>query len=43
MMSLMICTAYKILCDEMEKNEMGGACSVYGVEERGIQCFGGET
>jgi len=26
-----------------EKNEMGGACSVYGGEERRIQGFGGET
>jgi hypothetical protein len=25
------------------KNEMGGACSVYGREERRIQGFGGET
>jgi len=29
--------------DEIEKNEMGGACSVYGGEERRIQGFGGET
>jgi len=27
----------------MEKNEMGGACSAHGVEERCIQDFGGET
>jgi len=26
-----------------EKNEMGGACSTYGGEERRIQSFGGET
>jgi len=25
------------------ENEMGGACSTYGGEERGIQGFGGET
>ena len=25
------------------KNEMGGACSTYGEEERCIQLFGGET
>jgi len=25
------------------KNEMGGACSAHGGEERCIQCFGGET
>jgi len=29
--------------DQIEKNEMGGACSVYGGEERCIQGFGGET
>jgi len=27
----------------IEKNEMGGACSVYGGGEKLIQCFGGET
>jgi hypothetical protein len=27
----------------MEYNEMGGACSTYGGEERHIQGFGGET
>jgi hypothetical protein len=27
----------------IEKNEMGGACSTYGGEERCIQCFGVET
>jgi hypothetical protein len=27
----------------IEKNEMGGACSAYGGEERRIQGFGGET
>jgi hypothetical protein len=26
----------------MEKNEMGGACSAYGGEERCVQDFGGE-
>jgi len=26
---------------QIEKNEMGGACSMYGVEERCIQGFGG--
>ena len=30
------------LGDQM-KNEMGGACSMYGGQERCIQCFGGET
>ena len=29
--------------DKIEKNEMGGACSTYGGEERCIQGFGGET
>jgi len=27
--------------DKIEKNEMGGACSVYGGEERRMQGFGG--
>ena len=29
--------------DNIEKNEMGGACSAYGGEERRIQGFGGQT
>ena len=29
-------------CDKIEKNEMGGACSAYGGEERRMQGFGGE-
>jgi len=29
------------LDDEIENNEMGGACSAYGEEERRIQGFGG--
>jgi len=29
--------------DKIEKNEMGGACSAYGGEERLIQGFGGDT
>ena len=28
---------------QIEKNEMGGACSTYRGEERCIQVFGGET
>jgi hypothetical protein len=28
---------------KMDKNEMGGACSAYGGEERLIQGFGGKT
>jgi hypothetical protein len=29
--------------DQIEKNEMGGACNTYGGEERCIQGFGGKT
>ena len=29
--------------DQFEKNEKGGACSMYGGEERCIHDFGGET
>ena len=29
--------------DEIEKNEMSGACTAYGGGERLIQGFGGET
>jgi hypothetical protein len=36
-----------ILCwrsvDKIEKNEIGGACSACGGQERFIQGFGGET
>ena len=28
---------------KIEKNEMGGACGVYGAGERGVQGSGGET
>jgi hypothetical protein len=31
------------LGDKIKKNEMGGACSMYGGEERCVQGFGGET
>jgi len=31
------------LGDQTEKNEMGGACSMYGREERCIEGFDGET
>ena len=31
------------LGDRIEKNEMGGACSAYGGEERRIEGFCGET
>ena len=29
--------------DKIEKNEIGGACGMYGGEERRIQGFGGEA
>ena len=29
--------------DKIKKNEMGGACGVYGGGERRVQGFGGET
>ena len=29
--------------EKIEKNEMGGACSAYGVVERCIQGIGGKT
>jgi hypothetical protein len=32
-----------ILGDRIEKNEVGGACSAYGEEERRMQGFNGET
>jgi hypothetical protein len=31
------------LGDQIEKNEMGGACSTYGREQGYMQGFGGET
>jgi len=31
------------LGDQTEKNEMGGACNMYGGKERCIEGFGGET
>jgi len=42
---LNVSTSMRCCCsgDEIEKNEMGGACSAYGGEERHIQGFGGET
>jgi len=40
----MICTAHQYCSgDKIEKNEIGGACSAYGGEEKPIQGFGGET
>jgi hypothetical protein len=29
--------------DKIEMNEMGGACSAYGIGERRVQGFGGKT
>jgi drug/metabolite transporter superfamily protein YnfA len=44
MRSLMIYTPRpRLVCDKIEKNEMGRAYSAYGGEERRIQGFGGET
>ena len=40
----MICTPHPVLFgDQMDKNEMDGACSAYGGQERPIQDFGGKT
>jgi hypothetical protein len=44
MMSLNICIPTKYyLGDQIEKNEMGRACSAYGGKETRIQGFGGKT
>jgi len=32
-----------IVAGQVEKNEMGRTCSMYGGEEGCIQCFGGDT
>jgi hypothetical protein len=37
------CTTHQILSDNIEKTEMGGACSTHDREERCTQCFGRET
>ena len=39
----MICTTQYCSGDEIEKNEMDGACSTYGGEERRMQGFGWES
>jgi len=40
----MICSPHPIMFGyKIEKNEMGGECSVYGGEEWCIQGFDGET
>jgi hypothetical protein len=41
-LSLVLITKY-YSGNQIEKNEMGGACSMYGGKERSIQDFGGET
>jgi hypothetical protein len=42
--SLIICTLLLIFSgDQIKKNETGGACSIYGGEDRCIQGFGGKT
>ena len=44
MRSFMLCCPHQILLiDQNVKNEVGGACSMYGREEKCIQSFGGET
>jgi len=40
----MICAPHpKFFWLKIEKSEMGGTCSAFGVEERRVQGFGGET
>ena len=39
----MISSPNIVLVIQIEKNDMGGACSAYGGEERRIQGFGEET
>jgi hypothetical protein len=40
----MICSAYQILFgDKIKGNELGVACSTYGVEEISIEGVGDET
>ena len=40
----MVCTSHQTLFgDQIEKNGMDGACSMYGGQEKFIQYFGGET
>ena len=42
--SFMLSTPQQIvLGDQIKKNEIGGACSTHGKEDRYIQVFGGET
>jgi hypothetical protein len=37
------CSPDIISGDQIKKNDMGGACSMHGTQERCIQSFGGET
>ena len=39
----MYCSPSIVSGDKIEKNEMGGACSAYGGDERRRQGFGGGT
>jgi len=41
-LSDLYCSPNIVRGDKIEKNEMGGACSMCGGEERGIHGFGGE-
>jgi hypothetical protein len=41
--SFIICSPQQILFGDHIKNEMGGACGMYGGEERCAQGFGGEA
>ena len=51
MVTFLFCTRYHILLsmlqycvgDKIKKNELGGACGMYGGRERCAQSFGGET
>jgi len=44
MRSFVICTPrLYLLGNQIKKNEMGGACSMYGGQERCIQGYGGDT
>jgi len=42
-LSDLYCSPNIVRVIKSKKNEMGGACSAYGGEERRIQGFGGET
>jgi hypothetical protein len=42
MRSFMFCASHQIFY-QIKKTEMGGACSMYGGEEKCIKGFGGET